>query len=150
MPHKIRYCYIYFISRFSSIFSSYIRRELFDDTCLSFLLTVHISFYIIFNIMFQLLLIFFFPLYVCVCVASLEMLKLSLWAKSLSCVQLFATPWTVAHQAPLSMGFSRQEYWSGLPCPPPGDRPNPGIEPRSTSLQVDSLLSEPPKKPILV
>ena len=43
-------------------------------------------------------------------------------------VQLFATPWTVAHQAPLSMGFSRQEYWSGLPYPPPGDLPNPGIE----------------------
>ena len=44
-------------------------------------------------------------------------------------VQLFATPWTVARQAPLSMGFSRQEYWSGLPCPPPGDLPNPAIEP---------------------
>ena len=44
------------------------------------------------------------------------------------------TPWTVAHQAPLSMGFSRQEYWSGLPCPPPGDLPNPGIEPRSPEL----------------
>ena len=46
-------------------------------------------------------------------------------------VQLCATPWTVARQAPLSMGFSRQEYWSGLPCPPPGDLPNPGIEPVS-------------------
>ena len=46
----------------------------------------------------------------------------------LSCVQLFATPWTVAYQAPRSMGFSRQEYQSGLPCPPPGDLPNPGIE----------------------
>ena len=44
-------------------------------------------------------------------------------------VQLFATPWTVAHQAPLSMGFSRQEYWSGLPCSPPGDLPNPGLNP---------------------
>ena len=44
-------------------------------------------------------------------------------------VQLFATPWTVAHQAPLSMGFSRQEDWSGLLCPPPGDLPDPGIEP---------------------
>ena len=44
-------------------------------------------------------------------------------------VRLSATPWTVAHQAPLSMGFSRQEYWSGLPCPPPGDLPKPGIEP---------------------
>ena len=49
----------------------------------------------------------------------------------LSCVHLFATLWTVAHQAPLSMGFSRQEYWSGLPCPPPGDLPDPGIEPMS-------------------
>ena len=46
-------------------------------------------------------------------------------------VQLFVTPWTVAHQVPLSMGFSRQEYWSGLPRPPPGDLPNPGIEPMS-------------------
>ena len=52
--------------------------------------------------------------------------------KSLSCVRLFVTPWSVAHhQAPLSMGFSRQEYWSGLPCPPPGDLPDPGIEPMS-------------------
>ena len=49
-------------------------------------------------------------------------------AQSLSRVQLFVTWWTVAHQAPLSMGFSRQEYWSGLPCPPPGDLPNPGIK----------------------
>ena len=47
-------------------------------------------------------------------------------------------PWTVAHQAPLSMGFSRQEYWSGLPCPSPGDLPDPGMEPRSPALQVDS------------
>ena len=48
-----------------------------------------------------------------------------------SCVQLFATLWTVAHQVPLPVGFSRQEYWSGLPCPPPGDLPDPGIEPAS-------------------
>ena len=67
--------------------------------------------------------------------------------KSLSRVQLFATPWTVAHQAPLSMGFSRQEYWSGLPFPSPGDLPDPGIEPRSPALQADSLTSEPPEKP---
>ena len=52
----------------------------------------------------------------------------------------------VAHQAPLSMGFSRQEYWSGLPCPPPGDLPDPGIELWSPSLQVDALPSEPPGK----
>ena len=52
-----------------------------------------------------------------------------------------ATPWTVARQAPLSMGFSRQEYWSGVPFPPPGDLPDPGIKPRSPALQVGSLLS---------
>ena len=67
--------------------------------------------------------------------------------KSLSRVRLFATPWTVAHQAPPSMGFSRQEYWSGLPFPSPGDRPNPGIEPGSPALQADTLTSEPPGKP---
>ena len=67
--------------------------------------------------------------------------------KSLSHVWLFATPWTVAHQAPLSMGFSRQEYWSGLPLPSPGDLPPPGIEPESPALQADALLSEPPGKP---
>ena len=64
-----------------------------------------------------------------------------------SCTQLFVTPWTVAHQAPLSMGFSRQEYWSGLPRCPPEDLPNLGVEPRSPALQVDSLPSEPPGKP---
>ena len=61
--------------------------------------------------------------------------------KLLSCVRLFATPWTIAHQAPLSMGFSRQEFWSGLPFPSPGDLPNPGIEPRSPALQADALTS---------
>ena len=66
--------------------------------------------------------------------------------KSLSCVQLFATLCTVAHQAPLYMGFSRQEYWSGLPFPYPGDLPDPGIKPRSPALQVDALTSEPPEK----
>ena len=54
--------------------------------------------------------------------------------KSLSFVRLFATPWTVAHNAPLSMGFSRQEYWSGVPFPSPEDLPGPGIEPRSPAL----------------
>ena len=58
-----------------------------------------------------------------------------------SCLTL-ATPWTVARQAPLSMGFPRQEYWSGLSCPPPGDLPNPGIEPLSPALQADSLLTK--------
>ena len=64
--------------------------------------------------------------------------------KSLSHVRLFATLWTVAHQAPLSMGFSRQGYWSGLPFPFPGDLPDPGIEPRAPALQADALPSEPP------
>ena len=68
--------------------------------------------------------------------------------KSLSCVQLFATPWTAAHQAPPSMGFSRQEYWSGLPFLSPGDLPNPGIEPGSPVFQADALTSEPPGKPV--
>ena len=67
--------------------------------------------------------------------------------KLLSCVRLFATPWTVAYQASLSMGFSRQEYCSGLPFPSPGDLPNPGIEPGSPALQADVLTSEPPGKP---
>ena len=57
-----------------------------------------------------------------------------------------ATPWTAARQAPLSMEFSRQEYWSGLPCPSSGDLPKPGIEPGSPTLQADSLPSEPPGK----
>ena len=57
-------------------------------------------------------------------------------------------PWSVAHQAPPSMGFSRQEYWSGLPFPSPGDLPNPGIELRSPTLQADALTSAPPGKPL--
>ena len=73
---------------------------------------------------------------ICLCAAYL-----------LSCVQLFAIPWTVACQAPLSMLFSRQEYWSGLTCPPPGDHPDPGIEPMSSALQEGSLLDEPLGKP---
>ena len=75
----------------------------------------------------------------CVCVLSHS-----------SCIRLYATPWTVAHQAPLSMGFSRQEYWSGLPCPPPGDLPNPGTGPSVLCLlhwQAGSLPLAPPGKP---
>ena len=68
--------------------------------------------------------------------------------KSLSRVQLFATPCTVAYQAPLTMGFSRQEYSSGLPFPSPGDLPSPGIEPGSPALQADALTSEPPGKQV--
>ena len=67
--------------------------------------------------------------------------------KLLSLVRLFATPWTAAYQASQSIGFSRQEYWSGLPFPSPGDLPNLGIEPRSPALQADALLSELPGKP---
>ena len=70
-------------------------------------------------------------------------------------LRLFVTLWTAAHQAPLSMGFSREEYWSGLPFPPPGDLPDPGREPRvsepvslvSPALKEDSLPTEPPGKP---
>ena len=67
--------------------------------------------------------------------------------KKISPVQFFVTPWTIAHQAPLSMEFSRQEFWSGLLLPSPGDLPNPGIKPRSLTLQEDSLPTEPPGKP---
>ena len=77
---------------------------------------------------------------VCVCVC--------VW-KSLSHVQLFATPLTVACQASLFMEFSRPENWSGKPFPSPGDLPNPGIEPRSPTLQAESLPSELPGKPYL-
>ena len=69
-----------------------------------------------------------------------------------SCVQLFATLWTVALKASLSVEFSRQEYWSGLPCPPPGDLPDPGIEPTfltSFALQASSLPRVPPGKLLL-
>ena len=69
--------------------------------------------------------------------------------KLLGHVQLFATPWTVAYQAPQSMEFSRQEYWSGLPFPSPGDLLDPGIESRSPTLQADALPSEPPGKPYM-
>ena len=71
--------------------------------------------------------------------------------ESVSCSAVsnsFATPWTVPRQAPLSMGFPRQEYWSGLPFPSPGDPPHPGIKTRFPTLQADSLLSELPGNPI--
>ena len=98
--------------------------------------------------------IFFCPL---LCFDSLSVFKTHththtyIWkwkCQLLSHVWLSVTPWTVAHQAPLSMGFSRQEYWSGLPFLPPEDLFNPGIEPASPSLQADSLPSEPPGKAI--
>ena len=72
----------------------------------------------------------------------------SAWVLSrFSCVWLCATLWAVAHQAPLSAGFSRQEYWSGMPYPCPGNLPKPVIKPRSPALQADSLSFEPPGKP---
>ena len=75
------------------------------------------------------------------------LIEASQWkCQALSHVQLLATPWTIAHQALLSMEFSRQEYQSGQPFPSPGDLPDQGIEPMSSALQADSLLSEPPGK----
>ena len=68
--------------------------------------------------------------------------------KSLSRVRLFATPWTVAYHSPQSLELSRQEYWSGLPFPSPGDLPHPGIEPEFPALQADSLMTEVPGMPI--
>ena len=79
-------------------------------------------------------------MFVCVLVAQLCL--------SLSLVQFSATPWIVARQTPLSMGFSRQEYWSRLPFPSPGDLPDPGKEPGSPALQAGSLLSEPQGSPL--
>ena len=70
--------------------------------------------------------------------------------KLFSRVRLFVTPWTVAYQASPSMGFSRQEYWSGLPFPSPRDLPDPGIEPGSPALQADASSSEPPGKLTLI
>ena len=70
-------------------------------------------------------------------------------AQSLQSCLTPCDPWTVPCQALLSMGFSRQEYWSGLPCPSPGNCPNPGIEPGSSALQVDCLIAELPRKPII-
>ena len=76
-------------------------------------------------------------------------LKVKVKVKSLSRVRLFATPWTVAYQAPPSMGFSRQEYWSGLSFPSPRDLPDPGIKPGSPEFQANALTSEPPGKQII-
>ena len=78
----------------------------------------------------------------------LSSIRLWKWSHSLGS-KLFATPWTVAHQAPPSMEFRRQEYWSGLPFPSSGDLPNPGIEPKSPTLQTDASPSELPGKPPL-
>ena len=77
---------------------------------------------------------------VCVCVHT--------HVRALSHVQLFVTSWTVAHYAPLSMGFPRQEYWSGLSFPPPEDFPDPGIKPTSPARAGGFFTTEPPGKPI--
>ena len=76
----------------------------------------------------------------------LEVLRARKRESSLSCIRLSATLWTVAYQAPPSMGFSRQEYWSGVPFPSPGDLPDPAIEPSSPALQLDTLPLESPGK----
>ena len=83
---------------------------------------------------------------VCVCVCVCARVRACTRAQSLSCAQLFATPWTVACPAPLSMGFSRQEYWSGLPFPPPGDLPHPGIESASPALADGFFTTKPARK----
>ena len=70
-------------------------------------------------------------------------------SESVLVTRLCSTPWTVAHQFPLFMGFLRQEYWNGLSFPYPGDLPDPGIKPGSPTLQADALLSEPPGEPCL-
>ena len=77
------------------------------------------------------------------------MFALGMLVKLLSHVRLSATPWIVAYQAPPSLGFSEQEYWSGLPFPSPGDLPNPGIEPQSPALWADTLPSKLPGKACL-
>ena len=82
---------------------------------------------------------------------ALPQVATDLGASSAACSVMSdsVTPWTAAHQAPLSVGFSRQEYWNGLPSPSPGDLPHPGIEPGSPALQANSLPSELPGKPNL-
>ena len=82
------------------------------------------------------------------CIKCLIFNSVHACTESLSHVRLFETPWTVARQALLSLGFPRQEYWSGLPFPSPEDLPDPGIEPRSPAFQADTLTSEPPGKPM--
>ena len=79
-------------------------------------------------------------------ITDTDMLEFMCMLVAQSC-QSLCDPWTVAHQAPLSMEFSRQEYWSGLPIPSPRDLPHPGIKPGSPALLADSLPSEPPRKP---
>ena len=81
------------------------------------------------------------------CLSNLSLFIFLAVVKLLSHVRFFVTPWTIICQAPPPMGFSKQEYWSGLPFPSPGDLADPGIEPGSPTQQADSLLSELPGKP---
>ena len=81
------------------------------------------------------------------CIGTAKYRKSLVVVSSLSRVRLFATPCTAVHQVPLSMGSPRQETWSGLLFPFPGNLPDPGMEPRSSALQADSLPSKPPEKP---
>ena len=97
--------------------------------------------------------VFLFPLAVMSIPRQVYCCRVCVCAKLLSCVQLFATVGAIACQAPLSMGFSRQEYWSGLPCPPPGDLSDPGIEPMSLAspaLAGRFFTTEPPGKPCVL
>ena len=92
-------------------------------------------------------------IYILIHTYGINTYKLNYWdvgymyVKSLNWVWLFVTPWTVAHQVPWSMGFSRHEYWSGLPFPSPGDLPDSGIKPRSPALHADTLPPELQGKP---
>ena len=119
---------IFYFIQFISLF-------LFHIQCSHFIQFMFFNFSVSF-----LLLLFFSSLYQAqqksFCMYSMYVLS------HFSHVQLIASAWTVAGQAPLSIGFSSQEHWSEVPCPPLGDLPNPGIKPRSPSLQADSLLSE--------
>ena len=125
----------------------------FHAFCCIFLVCHFCIFCILFCIFYYIFFSYYFTIYFLVfslrIIINILMYSLVLifFFKSLSRLRLFATPWTVAHQAPPSMGFSRQEYWRGLPFPSPGHLPHPGIKPRSPVLEADALTSEPPGKP---
>ena len=87
---------------------------------------------------------------VCVCLCVRVCIHVVVVVRSPNCVSLFATPRTAAFQGSLSMGFFRQEYWSGLPFPSPGDLPDPGIEPMSPALAGGFFTTEPPGKPAYI
>ena len=107
---------------------------------------------LLFSTFFPPFLLFFISLFGKIALSCCAVMSLWKWSesKSHSVESDSVTPWTVAHQAPLSLGFSRQEYWRALPLPSPGDLPDPGIKPGSPPLQADSLSTEPPGKLMLV